>query len=155
MKSTDFVEAIAIEIAVGNNGGGWDTHYTEAQRGVWRERAAKIIIAVSQGAADRIAELESRQWPQPTDPVVQRAMKAGADALLHHATEDECRECEAERTSLLRVVSDHADEIVHQRKRIEELEAALREIGSGKWTRERERQIARAALAGGHHAKVR
>jgi hypothetical protein len=29
----------------------------------------------------RIAELEARQWPHPTDPETQRAMAAGAEAL--------------------------------------------------------------------------
>ena len=44
----EIVEEIAITIALGNNGGGWATHYTEEQKNLWRDRARKIISLVEE-----------------------------------------------------------------------------------------------------------
>lgn len=39
----ELIEKVAIEMAMGNNGGDWAKHYTEDQKNVWRERAKKVI----------------------------------------------------------------------------------------------------------------
>jgi hypothetical protein len=39
----DLVERWAMKLAVGNNGGGWDSHYTEKHKALWRERAREFI----------------------------------------------------------------------------------------------------------------
>jgi len=36
-------EKVAISMALGNNGGGWATHYTEEQKKVWYSRARSVI----------------------------------------------------------------------------------------------------------------
>ena len=35
--SFDIIEKYAIMIALGNNGGGWSTHYNEDQKNHWRK----------------------------------------------------------------------------------------------------------------------
>jgi hypothetical protein len=45
----DLIEKIAIEMAMGNNGGDWAKHYTDDQKDVWRERAEKVIQYVKEG----------------------------------------------------------------------------------------------------------
>lgn len=42
----ELVERIAKKIAVANNGGDWATHYTDAQKDVWRQRAREVIKEV-------------------------------------------------------------------------------------------------------------
>ena len=42
----ELIEKVALLIAEANNGGKWATHYNEAQKNVWRERATKIIEMV-------------------------------------------------------------------------------------------------------------
>jgi hypothetical protein len=37
------VERWAMKLAVGNNGGVWDSHYTEKHKALWRERAREFI----------------------------------------------------------------------------------------------------------------
>ena len=45
----ELIEKIAMTMAVGNNGGGWATHYNEDQKNVWRERAKEVIEMVKEG----------------------------------------------------------------------------------------------------------
>lgn len=42
----ELVERTAITMAVGNNGGTWATHYTDAQKDLWRSRAREVIAQV-------------------------------------------------------------------------------------------------------------
>jgi hypothetical protein len=44
--TVDLVEQTAIMMAVGNNGGTWATHYTDAQKDLWRFRAREVIARV-------------------------------------------------------------------------------------------------------------
>lgn len=37
------IERCAMRMAVGNNGGTWDTHYTEKQKDFWRGQAVAVI----------------------------------------------------------------------------------------------------------------
>lgn len=39
---TAYLERAARRMAEGMNGGSWETHYTEAQKQVWRDRVAAI-----------------------------------------------------------------------------------------------------------------
>jgi len=39
----DKIEEFAIRVALGNNGGGWATHYTEAQKEHWRQFVRDLI----------------------------------------------------------------------------------------------------------------
>ena len=39
----EFIDTVAIEIAQGNNGGTWETHYTEKQREYWRNFARRLV----------------------------------------------------------------------------------------------------------------
>lgn len=41
------VERTAMAMAIGNNGGEWDAHYTEEQKALWRERAARVIEEIA------------------------------------------------------------------------------------------------------------
>ena len=43
---TQYIEKAAAKMAIGMNGGQWDTHYTQAQKQVWRDRV-KVIWGVS------------------------------------------------------------------------------------------------------------
>jgi hypothetical protein len=40
------VDRWAMKLAVGNNGGSWDSHYTEKHKTFWRERAIEFIVEV-------------------------------------------------------------------------------------------------------------
>lgn len=44
----ELIEKIAMTMALGNNGGGWATHYNEDQKNVWRERAKEVIEMVKE-----------------------------------------------------------------------------------------------------------
>jgi hypothetical protein len=46
IEMNELVEKVAIEMAMGNNGGDWAKHYNEDQKNVWRERAKEIIEMV-------------------------------------------------------------------------------------------------------------
>jgi hypothetical protein len=37
------IDKMAARVSVAMNGGRWDTHYTSAQKQVWRDRVAAII----------------------------------------------------------------------------------------------------------------
>jgi hypothetical protein len=39
----ELIEKFAIRIALGNNGGEWSTHYTEAQKYFWRDIVRDLI----------------------------------------------------------------------------------------------------------------
>ena len=39
---TEYIERAAEKMAIGMNGGHWDTHYTDAQKQVWRYRVKAI-----------------------------------------------------------------------------------------------------------------
>lgn len=39
----DLLETWAMRLAVGNNGGTWDTHYKDEQKGFWLAMAAEFI----------------------------------------------------------------------------------------------------------------
>ena len=49
MFAFELIEKVAIEMAMGNNGGDWARHYNEDQKNVWRERAKKVIEFVKEG----------------------------------------------------------------------------------------------------------
>ena len=40
------IDAFAIRAALGNNGGQWSTHYTEAQRNHWRRFVRDLAAAM-------------------------------------------------------------------------------------------------------------
>jgi hypothetical protein len=44
--SAELQESVAILMADGNSDGQWDSHYTEEQREVWRQKAAQVIEMV-------------------------------------------------------------------------------------------------------------
>lgn len=44
----ELIEKVALTMAVGNNGGGWATHYTKEQQDLWRERAKEVIEMVKE-----------------------------------------------------------------------------------------------------------
>ena len=48
MTYDELLETVAAGLAAMNNGGDWAVHYHEAQRVVWRERAASVIALVRQ-----------------------------------------------------------------------------------------------------------
>jgi len=92
-----------------------------------------------EAAAARIAELEARQWPQPTDPETQRAMKAGAEALKRVAVLE----------AALRPFANYADD-----RKVMPPEWPIT-LGSAMARRQLtmgDCYAARAALTGGHHA---
>lgn len=43
MTQNELIEKWAIKMALGNNGGGWATHYTEEQKNLWRQRSEELI----------------------------------------------------------------------------------------------------------------
>ncbi len=43
----DKIEAFAIRVALGNNGGQWAEHYTEAQRQHWRDFVKDLARAMA------------------------------------------------------------------------------------------------------------
>lgn len=45
----ELIEKVARTMALGNNGGGWATHYTVEQQNLWRERAKEVIEMVKEG----------------------------------------------------------------------------------------------------------
>jgi len=49
IEMNELIEKVAIEMAMGNNGGDWAKHYNEDQKNVWRERAEKVIKLVTEG----------------------------------------------------------------------------------------------------------
>lgn len=49
IEMEELVEKVARTMALGNNGGGWATHYTTEQQDVWRERAKEVIEMVKEG----------------------------------------------------------------------------------------------------------
>lgn len=42
----DLIEAFAIRAALGNNGGTWADHYTEAQKDHWRRFVLDLVAAI-------------------------------------------------------------------------------------------------------------
>lgn len=55
----DLVEKWALRMALGNNGGGWATHYTEEQKEHWRTMAREWLQDASKGVrAIRQVEME-------------------------------------------------------------------------------------------------
>jgi len=42
MLSDNQIEKFAIQVALGNNGGKWSTHYTEDQKNHWRDFIKKL-----------------------------------------------------------------------------------------------------------------
>lgn len=40
------IEKFAMRVALGNNGGRWDTHYTEKQKEHWRKFVRDLVEAV-------------------------------------------------------------------------------------------------------------
>ena len=47
--SPESLEALAIRVALGNNGGTWAKHYTETQKEHWRQFIRDLADAVAQG----------------------------------------------------------------------------------------------------------
>ena len=58
MNEDEFVEKLAILIAEANNGGKWATHYVEAHKEVWRERAKNIISMVDEWRSDTTTSMQ-------------------------------------------------------------------------------------------------
>jgi exosome complex RNA-binding protein Rrp4 len=62
--SPDQIERFAIRIALGNNGGTWAEHYTEAQREHWRqvirdlERDIRKQILLDTAALRELAQMD-------------------------------------------------------------------------------------------------
>jgi hypothetical protein len=48
------IEKYAMKIALGNNGGGWATHYNEDQKNYWRKLVTELF--------EELKELESLQY---------------------------------------------------------------------------------------------
>ncbi len=42
----EMIESFAIRIALGNNGGGWATHYTDEQKERWRQFVRDLVADV-------------------------------------------------------------------------------------------------------------
>lgn len=47
--SPETLEAFAIRCALGNNGGTWAEHYTEAQKELWRRFVRDLVAAMPSG----------------------------------------------------------------------------------------------------------
>jgi hypothetical protein len=48
----DLIETFAIRAALGNNGGTWAEHYTEAQKEHWRQFVRDMIVHIKIGLAN-------------------------------------------------------------------------------------------------------
>lgn len=46
--SDEQIEAFAIRVALGNNGGAWATHYTEKQKEHWRQFVRDLATAIKE-----------------------------------------------------------------------------------------------------------
>jgi len=44
----DQIEKYAMRIALGNNGGGWATHYKEDQKEFWRNMVRELVQDITQ-----------------------------------------------------------------------------------------------------------
>lgn len=68
--SDNLIETVAKKIAVANNGGDWATHYVEAQKDVWRQRAKEIIeMVLNQKRSFKVADwfhVKGRGWVATT-----------------------------------------------------------------------------------------
>jgi hypothetical protein len=52
MPYPDLIETFAIRAALGNNGGTWAEHYTEAQKEHWRQFVRDMIVHIKIGLAN-------------------------------------------------------------------------------------------------------
>jgi hypothetical protein len=48
----DLIEKFAKQAALGNNGGTWAEHYTEAQKEYWRAFVRELIVHIKIGLAN-------------------------------------------------------------------------------------------------------
>jgi hypothetical protein len=52
MTHDALIESFAVRVALGNNGGEWATHYTEAQKEHWRQFVRDMIVHIKIGLAN-------------------------------------------------------------------------------------------------------
>jgi hypothetical protein len=61
MTTDDLIESFAIRAALGNNGGTWTTHYTEAQKEHWRRFVRDMIVHIRIGMINDMAALRPEE----------------------------------------------------------------------------------------------
>jgi hypothetical protein len=90
MSNESIIEHFAIRAALGNNGGNWADHYTEAQKEYWRRFVRDMVVHIKIGLANNnlvsVGELATREMAengeQPNPAFHQAAIKAARAAGL-------------------------------------------------------------------------
>lgn len=59
--SADGIEDLAIQAALGNNGGKWAEHYTAEQKEFWRTFVRKLQVSAHNAAIDAAADVAKRR----------------------------------------------------------------------------------------------
>jgi hypothetical protein len=62
MTTDDLIESFAIRAALGNNGGTWTTHYTEAQKEHWRRFVRNMIVHIRIGIINELHPVLTGHW---------------------------------------------------------------------------------------------
>lgn len=51
--SPENIEKFAIQVALGNNGGAWSTHYTEKHKEHWRKFIKDLVDEITKGVTPK------------------------------------------------------------------------------------------------------